>query len=195
MAQGAGTIGESLANVTVRELIAEAATGARAQPSIHRELPDVVSEAPLEVPRRAVASALRSLLTNAQDASAPDQAVVVRVRAESGQGAADSMTSMGASGTAPLGAHVVITITDRGSGMDADVLSRIGEPFYTTKAPGRGMGLGMFLARAVVEGVGGTLHIESAIGRGTTVKVTLPQSPVASSSALFSKASKAWKPT
>ena len=195
MAQGAGTIGESLAQVTVRELIEEAATGARPHPSIHREQPDAVAALPLEVPRRAVASALRSLLTNAQDASASDQAVVVRVRTDGGSASAErSATGPGPGGAEP-GPQVVITITDRGAGMDADVLSRIGEPFYTTKAPGRGMGLGMFLARAVVEGVGGTLQIESVRGRGTTVQVTLPQSPVASPSALSSKSSKAWKST
>jgi two-component system, sensor histidine kinase RegB len=169
MAQGAGTIGESLARLTVRELLDEAATGARTAPSIRRELSPSVSGLALEVPRNAVASALRSLLTNAQDASAPEHAVVVHVRAGT-----DSAST-------PPGAHVTITIVDRGAGMDAEVLSRVGEPFYTTKAPGRGMGLGMFLARAVVEGVGGALHIDSAPGRGTTAHVTLPLSPGAAS--------------
>ncbi len=183
----AGTIGESLARLTVSELLDEAASAARAQPDIRRELPAAVAELVLDVPRRAVAQALRSLLTNAQDASAADQPVTVTVRAERGLPAAAHPVA--ALGGAPVGPHVVITITDRGTGMDPDVLSRIGEPFYTTKAPGRGMGLGMFLARAVVEGVGGTLHLESARGRGTTVQVTLPQSPVASPS------SRAWKPT
>jgi Histidine kinase-, DNA gyrase B-, and HSP90-like ATPase len=80
-----------------------------------------------------------------------------------------------------IGSHIGIVIVDRGSGMDAELLARIGEPFFTTKAPGRGMGLGMFLARAVVEGVGGTLSLESAPGHGTTAQVTLPLSPIASS--------------
>jgi len=66
-------------------------------------------------------------------------------------------------------------------------MARIGEPFFTTKAPGRGMGLGLFLARAVVEGVGGSLQIDSpadggagseAAGSeanvGTEVRVRLP---------------------
>jgi two-component system, sensor histidine kinase RegB len=82
-----------------------------------------------------------------------------------------------ASRSRPRRSQLVITIDDRGSGMTAEVLSRIGEPFFTTKSPGRGMGLGMFLSRAVVEGVGGTLQIDSVAGRGTTAQVTLPLSP------------------
>jgi two-component system sensor histidine kinase RegB len=53
-------------------------------------------------------------------------------------------------------------------------MARIGEPFFTTKAPGRGMGLGLFLARAVIEGVGGALQIDSQAGEGTEVRVLLP---------------------
>jgi two-component system sensor histidine kinase RegB len=58
--------------------------------------------------------------------------------------------------------------------MPDEILARIGEPFFTTKPPGRGMGLGLFLARAVVEGVGGTMQIDSRDGDGTEVRVTLP---------------------
>ena len=69
---------------------------------------------------------------------------------------------------------LAISIRDRGAGMPSEVLARIGEPFFTTKAPGRGMGLGLFLARAVIEGVGGTLQIDSRAGEGTEVAVVLP---------------------
>jgi len=48
------------------------------------------------------------------------------------------------------------------------------EPFFTTKGPGRGMGLGLFLARSVVALLGGTLSIESKLGAGTRVTMTLP---------------------
>jgi two-component system sensor histidine kinase RegB len=65
-------------------------------------------------------------------------------------------------------------VTDRGRGMSAEVLARIGEPFFTTKPPGRGMGLGLYLARAVFESVGGTLAIDSVPGRGTCITVTMP---------------------
>jgi two-component system sensor histidine kinase RegB len=69
---------------------------------------------------------------------------------------------------------LALTVRDRGAGMPPEVLARAGDPFFTTKQPGRGMGLGLFLARSVVERLGGTLELESSPGRGTTVSVTLP---------------------
>ena len=57
--------------------------------------------------------------------------------------------------------------------MSADQLERVSEPFYTTKAPGKGMGLGVFLAMNVVRRLGGSVNFESTIGKGTCVTVTL----------------------
>ncbi|MBA3393989.1 MAG: HAMP domain-containing histidine kinase [Deltaproteobacteria bacterium] len=163
MAQGAGTVGESVATCTVGELLEEAMVGTRTAPTVHRDLPTDIAKTTLRLPPRAVSQALRSLVTNAQDASPPNASVVVAVREETG----------------PDGAILAISIRDRGAGMPSDVLARIGEPFFTTKAPGRGMGLGLFLARAVIEGVGGSLQIDSRVadhpaGRGTEVRVLLP---------------------
>lgn len=155
MAQGAGTVGESVAACTVGELIEEAMVGIRAAPTVHRDVAPELARSPLRLPRRAVSQALRSLVTNAQDASPPGASVVVAIRAAGG-------------------AALAIAIRDRGAGMPGEVLARIGEPFFTTKAPGRGMGLGLFLARAVIEGVGGTLEIDSRAGEGTEVRVVLP---------------------
>lgn len=67
-----------------------------------------------------------------------------------------------------------IRITDAGTGMTADVSERAGQPFFTTKEVGHGMGLGLFVARSVTERLGGTLTIESIVGKGTTVQITLP---------------------
>ena len=64
-------------------------------------------------------------------------------------------------------------IRDQGRGMSADQLERVSEPFYTTKAPGKGMGLGVFLAMNVVRRLGGSVNFESTIGKGTCVTVTL----------------------
>lgn len=71
-------------------------------------------------------------------------------------------------------AKAVIQIRDEGMGMTPDVLERAGEPFFTTKPTGRGMGLGLFLCRAVLDSLGGQLDLESRPGQGTTVRVTLP---------------------
>ena len=67
-----------------------------------------------------------------------------------------------------------IIVRDRGAGMTADVLARVGEPFFTTKEPGQGIGLGLFISRAVVEQLGGTLRIHSARGSGTTAVIAVP---------------------
>ncbi|MBX3160489.1 MAG: HAMP domain-containing histidine kinase [Deltaproteobacteria bacterium] len=155
MAQGAGTVGESVAACTVGELLDETMVGIRPGPTVHRDLPGELARSTLRLPPRAVSQALRSLVTNAQDASPATVAVVVTVRED--------------------GPTLSIAIRDRGPGMPSEVLARIGEPFFTTKAPGRGMGLGLFLARAVIEGVGGSLIIDSTAGEGTEVRVTLPR--------------------
>jgi two-component system sensor histidine kinase RegB len=63
--------------------------------------------------------------------------------------------------------------------MPDDVLQRISEPFFTTKPAGKGMGLGLFLAKNVIRRLGGQLEIESAPGRGTTVKLTVPKQATA----------------
>ncbi len=154
MAQGAGTVGETVAPVSVGELLDESMVGIRETPTVHLDIPGDLAKAPLRIPPRAVSQALRSLITNAQDASRPNTTVVVMVRRD--------------------GSSLSISIRDRGGGIPAEVLRRIGEPFFTTKPPGRGMGLGLFLARAVIEGVGGTLQIDSKPGEGTEVLARFP---------------------
>jgi two-component system, sensor histidine kinase RegB len=67
-----------------------------------------------------------------------------------------------------------VAIRDFGAGMSPDVLARAGEPFFTTKDPGEGMGLGLFLTRVVAERVGGRLDLRSAPGQGTTAALLLP---------------------
>jgi two-component system sensor histidine kinase RegB len=158
MAAGGGeSAGEAVEQVSVAQLLDEALSSVRPAPPVRRVVQPSAAEATVRLPPGAVAQALRSLITNAQDASGSDSEVVVAVQLV-GQGS-------------PV---LRLEVRDRGPGMSPDVIERVGEPFFTTKAPGRGMGLGLFLARAVVEGLGGTLTIDSRLGRGTTVAVTLP---------------------
>ena len=70
-----------------------------------------------------------------------------------------------------------IVIEDRGPGIPEHVLARVGEPFFTTKQPGAGMGLGVFLARTFAESRGGDLEIDSAPGRGTRATLRVPTGP------------------
>ena len=68
--------------------------------------------------------------------------------------------------------HVRITFSDSGCGIPAESLEKIFEPFYTTKA--RGTGLGLAITRQIIEQHHGEIHIDSTVGKGTSVTVTLP---------------------
>lgn len=71
------------------------------------------------------------------------------------------------------GERLAIQVIDTGPGMSPDVLAKATEPFFTTKPAGTGMGLGLFLARAVIERMGGSLSIETSPGEGCCVTVLL----------------------
>jgi two-component system, NtrC family, sensor kinase len=69
---------------------------------------------------------------------------------------------------------VAVTVQDSGSGIPPENLQKIFEPFFTTKSPGQGTGLGLFLARTLVEKLGGTISVESRVGHGAAFCVRLP---------------------
>jgi signal transduction histidine kinase len=69
---------------------------------------------------------------------------------------------------------LVLEVADTGSGMTADVKARIFEPFFSTKAPGRGTGLGLRTVQAIVQRAGGDIDVESTAGAGTTFRIVLP---------------------
>ncbi|MBX3159648.1 MAG: HAMP domain-containing histidine kinase [Deltaproteobacteria bacterium] len=108
----------------------------------------------LDVPAIPLVKSLVALVKNALDASPADARVALAF--ERGPAA------------------VAIVVEDRGEGIPDDVLGKVGEPFFTTKEPGRGMGLGVFLARVFAESRGGALTIESRSGEGTRARIRLP---------------------
>lgn len=108
----------------------------------------------LTIPRRAVAQALIALTRNALEASRPD--APVRVIAQ------------------PLASRFLFVVSDHGSGMSGDTLRRIGEPFFTTREPGKGMGLGVFLVRTLAEQLEGRLAFDSTPQTGTRAIFELP---------------------
>jgi len=69
---------------------------------------------------------------------------------------------------------VLIEISDNGCGIEKESLSRIFDPFYTTKPVGKGTGLGLSLSYGIVQKHRGTLEVESEVGQGTTFRLTLP---------------------
>jgi len=71
------------------------------------------------------------------------------------------------------GEHVVVTIADTGVGMTAEQISRFGEPYFSTKE--KGTGLGAMVAVKLIETMKGTWHIESEVHKGTTITVTFPE--------------------
>ncbi|MGK0701799.1 ATP-binding protein [Priestia flexa] len=81
--------------------------------------------------------------------------------------------------------HVTIQITDNGCGMDADRIKKIGQPFYTTKE--RGVGLGLTICNKVIHEHKGTLSVKSILQEGTTIDVMLPIAHVDTNSILMLK--------
>jgi len=72
------------------------------------------------------------------------------------------------------GEYIVLTVTDNGSGMSAEILAKIFEPFYTTKPLGKGTGLGLATVYAIVEQCHGCIEVVSEVGIGTTFSIFLP---------------------
>ncbi|MBC7974171.1 MAG: FHA domain-containing protein, partial [Myxococcales bacterium] len=102
---------------------------------------------------------LMNLVVNARDAITGAGRVVVRI------GATERCST--------------IEITDTGSGMAADVAARVFEPYFTTKALGKGTGLGLATVHGIVQHVGGEITVVSELGRGTTFRIELPKTDLA----------------
>jgi two-component system sensor histidine kinase RegB len=146
------TLGEKVEPVALGELsrmLGESLT-ATERGRVHLQLGD--GSAAARVPPRSLVQALRNLVRNGLDASTGDVTVAL----------------------AKVGDRLRVRVQDTGPGMQPEVLARAGEPFFTTKEPGRGMGLGLFLARAVAEKLGGSLQLDSTAA-GTIATLELPQ--------------------
>ncbi len=111
-----------------------------------------VEPAPRIVTERTLGQALLNIINNAADVSAHDVEVDARWDAT----------------------ELTFEVRDRGPGLTAAVEEHAGEPFFSTKEPGEGMGLGLFLARSTVERLGGVLRLTNRDGGGAVCRVELP---------------------
>lgn len=111
-------------------------------------------ELSLNADNKKLRQALLNLVLNAMQASSRGSTVTLEVAKSCADGAA------------------VIRVMDRGAGMTPEILDRIRKPYFTTKESGSGLGIAV--ARGIIEQHGGTLRFESTSGRGTTATVVLP---------------------
>lgn len=102
--------------------------------------------------------ALRILIGNARDAIGAEGTVTVAVESD--------------------GVQACFAVGDDGGGIAPEVRERMFDPFYTTKGPGQGTGLGLHVAREIARATGGTLACDSTVGRGTTFRLCLPVAEV-----------------
>lgn len=112
-------------------------------------------------------TALLNVLLNARDAMPDGGVVTIATR---------TLTVDGSEGLAelPPGGYVELRVSDQGSGMTPDVLSRVVEPFFTTKEQGKGTGLGLSMVYGFTKQSGGALRVESESGKGAVVRMIFP---------------------
>ena len=113
----------------------------------------------IHVDRQQLRQVFLNLVTNASDAMPEGGTLTIRT--------AERTLEDGAKA-------VVIEFVDTGVGIAPEHLPKVMEPFFTTKPEGKGTGLGLPICRRIVQEHGGTLDLESYLGQGTTVRITLP---------------------
>jgi signal transduction histidine kinase len=124
---------------------------------------------PVEADRVQIEQILINLVANARDALPNGGHIQISTRDE-------QLPELDARGV-PAGEYVVLSIEDDGVGMDAATLQRAFEPFFSTKAPSKGSGLGLATVQSAVAQSGGQVLTESEPGRGTKFAIWLPRCP------------------
>jgi two-component sensor histidine kinase/CheY-like chemotaxis protein len=119
---------------------------------------DVVRVDPLQFER-----IILNLATNARDAMPNGGTITIATFSQ----------DAGGFGLLPSANRIILRVSDTGSGMDPETINHIFEPFFTTKQE-RGAGLGLAIVHGLVQQFGGTITVESVLGRGTTFTISLP---------------------
>lgn len=151
-ARAGGTLGELPQRAPASDLLER--VRAELGPSATRLEAKVDGAPEIEAPLRGLSVVIADLVSNGLHASPPLAMVTLRARA--------------------AGEHVRFSVCDEGTGIAPELRAHLGEPFFTTKEPGQGLGLGMFLAYRFCAGHGARLSIESEPGRGTRVHLDWP---------------------
>jgi PAS domain S-box-containing protein len=125
---------------------------------------------PVRVDRQQLENTVLNLAVNARDAMPGGGTLTIEARRQS-VGVEGAPSDPGLS----TGDYVVVSVSDTGTGMSPEVLQHAVEPFYSTKAMGKGSGLGLSSALVFAQQSGGDLRINSAPGQGTTVSIFLPE--------------------
>jgi PAS domain S-box-containing protein len=119
-------------------------------------------EYPVRIDPGQLDQVLLNLVTNAKDAMPSGGKIVVSLGRESNPTGG------------PPGRWVRLRVQDTGTGMSEEVAKHAFEPFYTTKGPGKGTGLGLATSFGIIEQAGGTIELHSELGKGTRIDLLLP---------------------
>lgn len=119
------------------------------------------------------APGLPSMLT---DADALEQILInILINASQAADKEESRITLRVTGGASWENRIIIEIEDNGVGMDQEAQKNIFKPFFTTKPRGKGTGLGLYIANDLINGLGGTIEVESEPGRGSLFRIIIPE--------------------
>ncbi len=127
---------------------------------------------PASLDRQQIRRVLSNLVKNAEQATMPGDAISVRLTRLGGAGAAAG--DLGLPEDADPGGWLVLEVSDNGSGIQAELVGRVFEPYFTTKAEANASGLGLTVCESVARGHGGKIRVISSAGEGTSVRMALP---------------------
>jgi sensor domain CHASE-containing protein/nitrogen-specific signal transduction histidine kinase len=151
-------MGEEMITLTTEELIATTLSRLDSSDRARIEVDNRAEKFRLTIAGRSLRRVLRGLFNNALQASPEDTTVSLNCHMDE--------------------TFLYLIISDHGTGMDDYTLLHAVDPFFTTRPPGRGMGLGLYLARSLTDRLDGDLRIFSEPGRGTTVTLRLARNKI-----------------
>lgn len=146
-------LGEAIDEVGVQEMVDDILTRFYRECNVKVNYIDEVGDLRIRMASRSLKRIVRGLLKNGLDASGPESPLTLRCWTDE--------------------CNLFFEVGDAGSGMDEDTLSKACDPFFTTKEPGKGLGLGLYLARSVARRFGGDVFFRSTPGKGTTATLSL----------------------